>query len=136
MIARGLDLVGQGEERAHVPVLVDAVLREMRGASLPADLAGTLVDATVGAGGHARALLEAFPRVRLVGLDQDPDALELARRELVPFGARATLVHGRLSTLSAALARAGVRDVVGVLLDLGASSLQLDRPERGFSSQA
>jgi 16S rRNA (cytosine1402-N4)-methyltransferase len=89
----------------------------------------TVVDLTVGGGGHAEALLEAGV-ARVVGFDRDPRAVELARARLARFGARARVEPGLASTLSAAAVDG---DVDGVLLDLGVSSMQLDVPERGFS---
>jgi 16S rRNA (cytosine1402-N4)-methyltransferase len=89
------------------------------------------VDATVGAGGHAAALLEAGPDIRLVGIDRDPDALALARERLAGFGGRVDLVSGNFGDLDEALAEFPQAD--GILADLGVSSMQIDRPERGFS---
>jgi 16S rRNA (cytosine1402-N4)-methyltransferase len=123
-------------ERVHVPVLLGEVLEALRGGREPGDLEGWIVDGTVGAGGHARALLEAFPRARLFGADQDPEALAEARRNLVDLGERVHLSEARLSHLYPRLAAAGAYPVVGFLLDLGANSLHFDRPARGFSLQA
>jgi 16S rRNA (cytosine1402-N4)-methyltransferase len=104
---------------------VTALLRPERG--------GTYVDATLGPGGHAEALLTASPAVRVVGIDTDPEALALARERLLRFGDRLVPVEGRYEDLSAHLDRLGLERVDGVLADLGVSSLQLDQPERGFS---
>jgi 16S rRNA (cytosine1402-N4)-methyltransferase len=94
--------------------------------------ADVVIDATVGAGGHAAALLDAgVPTV--VGVDRDPDALEEAARRLDPFGERFRAVRGRFSDLLSVAGEAGVTRAGGVLFDLGVSSMQLDRPERGFS---
>jgi 16S rRNA (cytosine1402-N4)-methyltransferase len=112
----------------HAPVLlreVTALLRPERG--------GTFVDATLGAGGHAEALLAASPGVRVVGIDTDPEALALARERLSRFGDRLVPIEGRYEDLAAHLDRLGLAKVDGVLADLGVSSLQLDQPERGFS---
>jgi 16S rRNA (cytosine1402-N4)-methyltransferase len=98
---------------------------------------GLFVDATVGLGGHAEALLAASPEVRLVGIDRDPEALERAGRRLERLGSRVRLVNARFHHLEEALAGLGIRGgnepVAGVLADLGVSSLQLDTPGRGFS---
>ena len=106
-------------EVAHEPVMVAEVIGFLGGS-------GTVVDLTLGPGGHAEALLEAgVPRV--IGVDRDPDALGISARRLARFGDRFTAVHGRFSQMPA-------QDrVEGVLYDLGVSSMQLDVPERGFS---
>ena len=92
------------------------------------------MDGTLGAGGHAWGMLEASqPDGRLLGLDVDPQALELARQKLSLFGERAVLVQASYRTISEQLARLGWSSVDGILLDLGLSSMQLDTPERGFS---
>ncbi len=118
----------------HVPVLLDRCLALLAPAvSAPG---AVLVDATLGLGGHAEAALRAFPDLRLVGLDRDPQALELAGRRLesVPGSAgRTTLVHAVYDRLPEVLARHGLGLVQGVLFDLGVSSLQLDEAGRGFS---
>jgi 16S rRNA (cytosine1402-N4)-methyltransferase len=123
------------EERVHAPVLAREVVASL-GGDAPESLAGWIVDATVGAGGHAAALLEACPRVQLLGVDQDPEILAHAEKHLAGFGERAHLTRGRLSTLDSVVRELAIEPVVGVLFDLGVSSLQLDRPERGFSFQA
>jgi 16S rRNA (cytosine1402-N4)-methyltransferase len=92
---------------------------------------GFFVDATLGAGGHAQALLEHGPELRLLGIDRDPDALALARRRLSPFGARVEFLEGDFSELDALLAGRPAPD--GILADLGVSSMQLETPARGFS---
>jgi len=95
---------------------------------------GRYVDGTLGAGGHARGILEACaPDGRLLGLDVDPQALALARETLAPYGERARLVQASYETLAAQLAALHWQEVDGILLDLGASSMQFDQPERGFS---
>jgi len=123
---------GGEEPPVHVPVLQSEVVALLRG-DAPLGLEGWIVDGTLGAGGHAAALLDACPRARLIGIDQDPEVLVHARRRLARFGPRARVRHARLSTLDRVLHEEGVTRVVGVLLDLGASSLQLDHDARGFS---
>ncbi len=92
-----------------------------------------MVDATLGMGGHTEAVLEAFPEVTVIGLDRDPEALELAGRRLARFGERFTAVHAVYDDILGVLDRLGVPNVEGVLMDLGVSSLQLDEVARGFS---
>ncbi len=115
----------------HVPVLAGQVVEYLRPAPQ-----GLYVDATVGGGGHAERILEAAsPTGRLVGVDRDPHALEVARARLARFGDRVQLVRGNFADLPELLARLGIREVDGVLFDLGVSSLQLEQAERGFSFQ-
>jgi 16S rRNA (cytosine(1402)-N(4))-methyltransferase len=128
---------GRGSPRAdgprpvHLPVLLAEVLAGVEQAFGP-DASGLFVDGTVGAGGHAAALLERFPRLELLGFDWDPDSLALAAQRLAPFGARASLRRARLSELEAHLADLD-RAPRLLLVDLGVCSLHFDRPERGFS---
>ena len=118
----------EGERAGHVPVLLREVV-----AALRPEGGGVYVDATLGLGGHAEALLEASPLVRVVGIDRDPEALRLSRERLARFGDRLVTVPGRHEELAAHLDGLGIDRVAGVLADLGVSSMQLDRPERGFS---
>ena len=94
--------------------------------------ASTVVDMTLGAGGHSEALLEAGIE-RVVGVDRDAEALALARARLAGYGDRFTTVRARFSQVPRIAAEASVRAVEGTIYDLGVSSLHLDRPERGFS---
>jgi len=112
----------------HTPVLRDEVVRLLEPRS-----GGVIVDGTVGLGGHAEAILEAEPSVRLIGIDRDPGALGRARERLSQFGSRVTLVHGNYRDLDRLLNEIGVDRIDGLLLDLGVSSLQLDDAGRGFS---
>jgi 16S rRNA (cytosine1402-N4)-methyltransferase len=112
----------------HEPVLV----REITELFAPVP-AGMLIDGTVGGGGHARALLEAHPQLDLLGLDHDDDALAAAATTLAPFGTRVRLRNARFDRLSEVMREEGIDFVSGVLFDLGVSSPQLDRAERGFS---
>ncbi len=113
----------------HQPVLYQEIIHALRPKST-----GRYVDGTLGAGGHAAGLLAASePGGLLLGLDVDPQALELARRNLAPFGERACLKWASYTTLPDQLASLGWDNVDGILLDLGASSMQFDTAERGFS---
>ena len=95
---------------------------------------GVYCDATLGGAGHAIRILDASaPDGRLVGVDRDDDALAAARERLAPYGSRVTLLHGAFGDLPELLAEAGITALDGILVDLGVSSPQLDRGERGFS---
>lgn len=111
----------------HVPVL----LRETVEVLSPRP--GLFVDATTGAGGHAEALLEAHPGVRVLAIDRDPEALELARARLARFGGRVAFHLGNFAELDAALDAAAEPPPAGILADLGISSMQIDEARRGFS---
>jgi len=109
--------------------MVEEVLRFMAPRS-----GGRYCDGTIGAGGHAEAILEASaPDGILVGIDRDPEAVKKARERLDRFGPRARVFHGSYAQADEVLGRLGIEAVDGMLLDLGVSSLQLDTPERGFS---
>jgi 16S rRNA (cytosine1402-N4)-methyltransferase len=113
----------------HVPVLLEEILEFLR--CLPS---GTFVDCTVGLGGHARAILERIrPSGGLIAIDADTEALREARRNLAAWKEKVTCVQASYRRLSETLQRLGVRDVAGILLDLGMSSAQVESPSRGFS---
>jgi 16S rRNA (cytosine1402-N4)-methyltransferase len=113
----------------HIPVLADEVVAWLR-----CQPGGLYLDCTVGYGGLAACVLDASgPNGWLIGLDQDPEAVAAARTRLAPYGGRVELVHGNFKDLKRHLASAGVSQVNGVMFDLGVSSAQLGRPERGFS---
>lgn len=115
----------------HAPVMRERVVTLLAPAlQAPGSV---LLDATVGLGGHAQALLGRCPEARLVGLDRDPQALAVAASRLAGAAGRVTLVHAVNDDVSTVLAGLGLARVQGVLFDLGVSSLQLDDPRRGFS---
>jgi 16S rRNA (cytosine1402-N4)-methyltransferase len=113
---------------AHLPVMVDNVVDLL----LPVP-PGVLLDATLGGAGHSRAILDAAPQLSLLGIDQDPEAVAASRRVLAPYGRRARVEQARFDDLGVVLDRAAVDRLSAVLFDLGVSSPQLDRPNRGFS---
>ena len=115
----------------HVPVLLDRVLALLA----PAIGVGpaVVVDATLGLGGHAQALLAAHPQLTLIGLDRDPAALARSRERLARFAGRTHLVHARYDQMPSALTSVGVEGADGILFDLGVSSMQLDVADRGFA---
>jgi 16S rRNA (cytosine1402-N4)-methyltransferase len=118
-------------DKPHQPVLYKEIIH-----ALQPRRGGRYVDGTVGAGGHARGILEACaPDGQLLGLDVDPQALAFARETLAPYEQRIHLAQASYTTLSAQLQNLQWDSVDGIVLDLGASSMQFDTPERGFSFQ-
>jgi 16S rRNA (cytosine1402-N4)-methyltransferase len=116
----------------HEPVLLTQVIDHLR----PPREDAFVVDATVGLGGHAEALLRVHPRMRLVAIDRDPEALDRSRERLAPFADRVTFVCGRHEQLIEILKQSGIESIGGLLADLGVSSMQLDDAARGFSFRA
>lgn len=115
----------------HTPVMLDRCIELLGPALAGGDR--VVIDATLGMGGHSEALLERFPGLHLIGLDRDTDALAIAEERLAPFSDRTTFIHTVYDGIPEALEQAGVDSVDGILFDLGVSSLQLDRAERGFA---
>ncbi|MEV6983168.1 16S rRNA (cytosine(1402)-N(4))-methyltransferase RsmH [Sphaerisporangium sp. NPDC051017] len=126
-----MHLENHGEPGGHVPVMLRRVL-ELLAPALDAPGA-VLVDANLGLGGHAEALLAAHPGLHLIGIDRDPVAIERSTERLAPYAARTTLVRAVSDELAEVLAREGRPRVNGVLFDLGVSSPQLDEAGRGFA---
>ncbi|MBP1822292.1 16S rRNA (cytosine(1402)-N(4))-methyltransferase RsmH [Mycobacterium sp. OAE908] len=128
-------------EHGHVPVLLDRCVELLTPALTRQHADGegaVLVDATLGAGGHAERFLTELPGLRLIGLDRDPDALWIAGERLAQFGDRVMLVRTRYDGIEQVLDETGywTSKVDGILFDLGVSSMQLDRASRGFSYSA
>lgn len=119
------------EKQIHTPVMLERTI-ELLSPAIEKPGA-VLVDATLGMGGHSEAFLERFPELTLIGLDRDTDALEIAGERLSRFGDRVHLVHTVYDTILESVQDLGFPEVQGILFDLGVSSLQLDRVERGFS---
>src|SRR3954462_2973940 len=123
----------------HIPVLLDRCVDLLTPALTRQPAAGggaVLIDATLGAGGHAERFLTELPGLRLIGLDRDPDALWIAGERLAQFGDRVVLVRPRYDGIEDVLAESGygtMESIDGVLFDLGVSSMHLDRAERGFA---
>ena len=114
----------------HIPVLLDEVLKALR-----CEQSGLYVDCTVGAGGHAAAILASSPENRLIGIDWDDAAIKLAAENLKGFGERVTLIREDFSSIKTILERLDINEADGFLFDLGLSSVQLESPDRGFSFQ-
>jgi 16S rRNA (cytosine1402-N4)-methyltransferase len=118
------------QEFSHVPVLLDEVIAAIVDTpELP------VIDATLGGAGHAKAILEALPNRKLIGLDQDYEAISVARERLLPFGDRVLIHHARFDEIARVASEDGVKNggASAVLFDLGVSSYQLDTAARGFS---
>ncbi len=135
---------GGSGDHGHVPVLLDRCVELLTPALTrhnPDGSGAVLVDATLGAGGHSERFLTDFPGLRVIGLDRDPNALWIAGERLQRFGDRVMLVRTRYDGIESVLTETGYwadknRLVQGILFDLGVSSMQLDRTERGFSYSA
>jgi len=112
----------------HQPVLLEEAIGLLKEGG-----EGSYLDGTLGAGGHSLLLLETLPGARILGLDRDPQALALARERLSRHAARASFFGANFAELESIASREAPEGLRGVLLDLGLSSLQIDRPERGFS---
>jgi 16S rRNA (cytosine1402-N4)-methyltransferase len=112
----------------HTPVLVEPVVRWLR-----IQPGGTYVDATVGTGGHSLEIVRRLTNGRLVAMDRDPRALDIARERLKPYERQVILVHANFSRIDEVARGLKLPPLDGVLADLGVSSLQLESPERGFS---
>lgn len=120
------------QDREHIPVLLQPVIE-----FLAPHPEGRYIDGTVGAGGHAAAILDASaPLGRVLGIDADPQALALAADNLAPYGDRLILEHSNYSHMKAVAERQGFVPAEGIVLDLGLSSMQLNDPARGFSFQS
>ncbi len=119
-------------EIPHIPVLY----REVIDAFSTID-DGIIVDCTMGYGGHSSMLLEANPKITLIGIDQDQTAIDFSTKRLAPFGERAKIRKGRFSdVIKTIIEEEGAENIRGILADIGVSSLQLDQKERGFSYES
>jgi 16S rRNA (cytosine1402-N4)-methyltransferase len=131
----------ESQAHGHIPVLLERCVELLTPALTRQHADGegaVLIDATLGAGGHAERFLTELPGLRLIGLDRDPDALWIAGERLAQFGDRVMLVRTRYDGIEGVLAETGywASQVHGILFDLGVSSMQLDRTARGFSYSA
>ena len=116
----------------HKPVALERCLALLT-PSIERSASPIVVDATLGMGGHTEALLERFPKLRVVGLDRDKEAIAIATSRLERFADRITVIHAVYDEIAEVLSELGINGVDGILFDLGVSSLQLDQVERGFS---
>lgn len=118
-------------DQLHVPVMLERTL-EILGAAVEGENA-VLVDCTLGLGGHTQAFLERFPKLTVIGIDRDQSALALAESRLARFGSRVKFAHSTYDQILDVIHSFGFKEVQGVLLDLGVSSMQLDEADRGFA---
>lgn len=119
------------KEIPHIPVLY----REVVEAFAPCNT-GIIIDCTLGYGGHTSLLLDASPDRVLIGIDQDPTAIEFSTKRLAPYGNRVEIRQGRFSAVAKAILAEKTDQICGILADIGVSSLQLDVRERGFSYES
>lgn len=117
-----------GRGAPHRPVLLRETIDLLR-----PELGGLFIDGTLGLGGHSEAILEAADEARVIGIDRDREALRLATERLARFGLRFRGVHANFREMTRVAAEMGVKEVRGILVDLGVSSLQFDAAHRGFS---
>lgn len=114
---------------SHLSVLPKEIITAFETTSLH-----TFIDGTLGAGGHAKLLLENHPEItQFIGIDQDKNALKIAEKTLAPFKEKCRFIHSNFSEIGSITKSLGITEVSGILLDLGVSSMQLDQIERGFS---
>ena len=119
-----------------MPTYHESVMRNEVLHYLNIHMEGVIVDGTLGDGGHTEFILKnTAPKIRVFAIDRDRSAIERAKKRLSPFRDRVTLTHGNLGDLKSLAAQHGITRIVGLLMDLGVSSPQLDTPERGFSIQ-
>ncbi len=112
----------------HIPVLRDEVVRAF------GNVKGTVIDATLGYGGHSEALLASNPNIDIIGIDRDQEAIDFSTKRLASYGGKVQIIKGRFGEVVPQIL--AERPVAGILADIGVSSLQLDKKERGFSLQS
>src|SRR5690606_8736689 len=115
-------------ESMHASVMPTEVIEAIRPKT-----GDTIVDATLGMGGHSELLLKGANDIRVIGIDQDLDAIAAATGRLKPFGTRFRAIHANFSEIAKVVAEAGIQRVDGIIADLGVSSMQFDSEIRGFS---
>jgi len=118
------------ENTPHIPVLYKEVVQSFKGIK-----GGVIVDCTMGYGGHSSLLLENYPDIKLIGIDQDQTAIDFSTKRLKPFGNRVKIKKGRFSEVLKEILNEKI-EIKGILADIGVSSLQLDETSRGFSFES
>ncbi len=120
------------QDALHIPVALDRCIALLSPA-IESSTNPVVVDATLGLGGHTRALLLKYPQLKVIALDRDLSAIEVATTNLSDVSDRVVIVHAVYDELALVLAKLGVSEVDGILFDLGVSSMQLDQADRGFA---
>ncbi|MFZ4063891.1 MAG: 16S rRNA (cytosine(1402)-N(4))-methyltransferase RsmH [Candidatus Nanopelagicaceae bacterium] len=120
------------QDALHIPVALDRCIALLSPAIEPCTNP-VIVDATLGMGGHTKALLLKYPNLKVIGLDRDLSAIEVATSNLSDVSDRVVIVHAVYDELSTVLSNLGIKEVDGILFDLGVSSMQLDQADRGFA---
>ena len=122
----------EGKMAEHIPVMLDRCIALLT-PSIETSPNPIVIDATLGLGGHSHELLERFPKLRIIGLDRDLNAISKSSERLKKFAGRLTIIHAVYDQLPEILRQQGIENVDGILFDLGVSSMQLDTEDRGFS---
>ena len=126
---------GKGEkmqDALHIPVALDRCIALLSPA-IESNVNPIIIDATLGMGGHSKALLLKYPNLKIIGLDRDLSAIKVATENLSDLSNRIEIVHAVYDEIAEVLAKQGIKEVDGILFDLGVSSMQLDQAERGFA---
>ena len=120
------------QDALHIPVALDRCIALLSPA-IESNANPIIIDATLGMGGHSKALLLKYPNLKIIALDRDLSAIKVATNNLSDVIDRIEIVHAVYDEISAVLAKLGIKEVDGILFDLGVSSMQLDQAERGFA---
>ena len=120
------------QDALHIPVALDRCIALLSPA-IESSTNPVVVDATLGMGGHSRALLLKYPQLKIIALDRDLSAIKVATTNLSDVSNRVIIVHAVYEELALVLAKLGISEVDGILFDLGVSSMQLDQADRGFA---
>ncbi len=126
---------GKGEkmqDALHIPVALDRCIALLSPA-IESNVNPIIIDATLGMGGHSKALLLKYPNLKIIGLDRDLSAIKVATENLSDLSNRIEIVHAVYDEIAEVLTKQGIKEVDGILFDLGVSSMQLDQAERGFA---
>jgi 16S rRNA (cytosine1402-N4)-methyltransferase len=120
------------QEALHIPVALDRCIALLSPA-IESNVNPIIIDATLGMGGHSKALLLKYPNLKIIALDRDLSAIKVATENLSDVSNRIDIVHAVYDEIAEVLTKLGIKEVDGALFDLGVSSMQLDQAERGFA---